>query len=109
MHDEQSAEFVPWSVAELAADPAWRVTHASTTGQWLTAERIIERDEGRWLIGLTPVLPGTVALILWSDGDVVKHLRGTEAEACATAHRWAGQLLAATPPNTLGQGASRRL
>ncbi|EMD22713.1 hypothetical protein [Amycolatopsis azurea] len=94
MHDEHSAQFDPWSVADLAADPAWKVTHAGTTGQWLTAERIIERDEGRWLIGLTPVLPDAVALILWSDGEVVEHLRGTEAETCATAHRLVRQILA---------------
>ncbi|OXM55041.1 hypothetical protein [Amycolatopsis alba] len=94
MHGEQPVEVVPRSVAELATDPAWRVTRTGTTGQWLTAERIIERSKSHWLIGLTPVSPGAVALILWDDGEVVEHLRGTEAETCATAHRWVKQFLA---------------
>ncbi|MEU4520336.1 hypothetical protein AB0F52_16760 [Amycolatopsis sp. NPDC024027] len=92
MPDEQTGELVPRSVAELAADSAWTVTRTGTTGHWLTAERIVERDGRRLLIGLTPIRPGTVALMLWADGEVVEHLRGSEAEACTTAHRWIGEL-----------------
>ena len=84
----------PRSVAELAADPAWEVTRTGTTGQWLTAERALERNGHRRLVGLTPIRPGTVALMLWSGGEVVDHFRGSEAEACATAHRWAAEFLA---------------
>lgn len=36
----------------------------------------------------------TVALMLWSDGEVVEHVRGTEADARETAHRWIARLLA---------------
>jgi len=93
VHDEQSVELVPRSVAELATDPAWTVTRTGTTGHWLTAERIVEHNGQRRLIGLTPIRPGTVALMLWTDGEVVEHLRGSEAEACATAHRWIEELL----------------
>lgn len=85
MHDEA---LIPRSVAELAADPAWTVTRAATTGQWLTAERVLEDGARRQVIGLTPIRPGRVALMLWSGGEVVEHLRGSEAEACAQAHRW---------------------
>lgn len=81
-------------MAELTEDPTWTVTRTGTTGRWLTAERVLERDGHRLLIGLTPIRPGTVALILWSDGEVVEHLRGTEAEVCAQAHRW----ITAPPP-----------
>ncbi|MFJ9778860.1 hypothetical protein ACIRSS_04710 [Amycolatopsis sp. NPDC101161] len=94
MHDEQPVELVPRSVTELGADPAWTVTRTGTTGQWLTAERALERDGHRRLIGLTPIRPGAVALMLWADGEVVEHLRTTEADACATAHRWAAEFLA---------------
>ncbi len=80
-------------MAELAADPAWVVTTTETTGQWLTAERVVERNGQRRLIGLTPVQPGTVALMLWSGGEVVEHRRGSEAEACATACRWVAEFL----------------
>ncbi|MEU0537361.1 hypothetical protein [Amycolatopsis tolypomycina] len=83
---------VPRSVAELATDPAWTVTRTGTTGQWLTAERVVEHDGHRRLIGLTPIGPGAVALMLWSGGEVVEHVRGTEAEVCATAHRWATEV-----------------
>nr|WP_284748332.1 hypothetical protein [Amycolatopsis sp. RTGN1] len=54
------------------------------------AHRRAERQ--RRLIGLTPIRPGVVALMLWSGGEVVEHLRTTEAEACATAHRWISKL-----------------
>lgn len=81
-------------MTELAADPEWTVTTTATTGRWLTAERALDRDGHRLLVGLTPIRPGTVALIRWSDGEVVEHLRTTEAEACATAHRWVAELLA---------------
>ncbi|WP_410643240.1 hypothetical protein [Amycolatopsis sp. lyj-346] len=91
MHHEQPEPLVPRSVAELAADPAWTVTRTGTTGQWLTAERVLEHNGHRRLIGLTPIRPGTVALMLWAGGEVVEHLRGTEAEVCATAHRWAAE------------------
>jgi hypothetical protein len=94
VRDEQSVELVPRSVADLAADPAWTVTRTGTTGQWLTAERVVERNGRRRLVGLTPIRPGIVALMLWSGGDVIEHLRGSEAEACATAHRWIEELLA---------------
>ena len=33
------------------------------------------------------------AIELWSDGEVVQHLRDTEAEACAIAHRWVAEFL----------------
>ncbi|SFW73054.1 hypothetical protein [Amycolatopsis australiensis] len=102
MHDEQPAEVVPRSVAELAEDPAWTVTRTGTTGQWLTAERGVERGGHRCLIALTPIRPGVVALMLWSGGEVVEHLRGTEAEVCATAHRWATAGL--RPPSSPGSG-----
>jgi len=96
--DERTAELVPRSVAELATDPAWTVTRTGTTGQWLTAERVVERNGQRRLIGLTPIRPGTVALMLWSGGEVVEHVRGTEGEVCATAHRWANGFLAGEQP-----------
>ncbi|WP_410672103.1 hypothetical protein [Amycolatopsis sp. cmx-4-68] len=89
---------VPRSVAELGADPAWTVTRTGTTGRWLTAERVVEHDGHRRLIGLTPIRPGTVALMLWADGEVVEHVRGTEAEVCATAHRWATDFVADAQP-----------
>lgn len=97
MYDEQPEELVPRSVAELATDPAWTVVRAGTTGQWLTAERVLERHGHHRLVGLTPIRPGTVALMLWSDGEVVKHVRSSEAEACATAHHWVTDLLAEEP------------
>ena len=78
-------------MAELTTDPAWTVTRTGTTGRWLTAERTLERDGRRLLIGLTPIGHGTVALMLWSDGEVVGHLRDTEAEVCARAHRWVAE------------------
>ncbi|MFB9688803.1 hypothetical protein [Amycolatopsis plumensis] len=90
MHDKHAE--APRSVAELAADPGWVVTTTETTGQWLTAERVVERNGQRRLIGLTPVQPGTVALMLWSGSDVVGHRRGPEADACATAYRWVTEL-----------------
>ncbi len=75
-------------MAELTSDPMWTVTRTGTTGQWLTAERVLERNGHRRLIGLTPIRPGTVAVMLWADGEVVEHVRGSEAEVCATAQRW---------------------
>ncbi|ADJ49520.1 hypothetical protein AMES_7696 [Amycolatopsis mediterranei S699] len=96
MHNEQPVELAPRSVAQLTQDPAWTVTRTGTTGQWLTAERVLERNGHRRLVGLTPIQPGVVALILWDDGEVVEHLRGTEAEACTTAHRWVAEFLAGT-------------
>ncbi|MET8852746.1 hypothetical protein [Amycolatopsis sp. NPDC004625] len=98
MHLEQPEELVPRTVAELAADPAWTVTRTGTTGQWLTAERVVERNGHPRLIGLTPIRPGTVALMLWSGGEVVEHVRGTEADICATAHRWAAGFLPGEQP-----------
>ncbi|EOD64549.1 hypothetical protein [Amycolatopsis vancoresmycina] len=98
MHHELPENFAPRTVAELAADPAWTVTRTGTTGQWLTAERVVERNGDRRLIGLTPIRPGTVALMLWSGGEVVEHVRGTEAEVCATAHRWAAGFLPGERP-----------
>ncbi|MEU5266645.1 hypothetical protein [Amycolatopsis sp. NPDC021455] len=98
MHHEQPEELVPRSVADLAADPAWTVTRTGTTGRWLTAERVLERNGHRRLIGLTPIRPGTVALMLWADGEVVEHVRGTEAEVCAMAHRWAAEFLVGEQP-----------
>ncbi|MCR6487371.1 hypothetical protein M8542_31530 [Amycolatopsis sp. OK19-0408] len=92
MHAEHAEE--PRSVAELAADPAWVVTRTGTTGQWLTAERVLTRDGHQRLVGLTPIRPGTVALMLWAGGEVVGHFRGSEAEACATALRWTAEFLA---------------
>ena len=94
MHDEQPVKLVPRSVADLAADPTWTVTRTGTTGQWLTAERVVEQNGHRRLIGLTPIRPYVVALMLWSDGEVVEHLRSTETEACARAHRWVEEFLA---------------
>jgi hypothetical protein len=80
MEHTQLENPVPRSVAELTEDPAWTVTRTGTTGQWLTAERVIERNGHRELIGLTPIRPGTVALMLWSDSEVVEHVRGTEGQ-----------------------------
>ncbi|MEV4150979.1 hypothetical protein AB0J40_45510 [Amycolatopsis sp. NPDC049691] len=91
MHEEQPVELIPRSVNELGTDPAWTITRTGTTGQWLTAERVVEQNGHRRLIGLTPIRPGVVALMLWSDGEVVEHVRTTEAEACAQAHRWAAE------------------
>ncbi|KDN22007.1 hypothetical protein [Amycolatopsis rifamycinica] len=98
MHHEQPEQLVPRSVADLAADPAWTITRTGTTGQWLTAERVVERDGQHRLIGLTPIRPGAVALMVWSGGEVVEHLRGTEAEVCATAHRRTAEFLAGEQP-----------
>ncbi|WP_410612413.1 hypothetical protein [Amycolatopsis sp. lyj-109] len=98
MQREQPEKPVPRSVADLTADPAWTVTRTGTTGQWLTAERVLERNGHRRLIGLTPIRPGAVALMLWADGEVVEHLRGTEAEVCSTAHRWTTEFLAGEQP-----------
>ncbi|MFB9691098.1 hypothetical protein [Amycolatopsis plumensis] len=94
MLDEQPDGPAPQSVAELTADPAWTVTRTGTRGQWLTAERVVQQDGHRRVVGLTPIRPGTVAVMLWSDGDVVEHARGSEADACTTAHRWVAKLLA---------------
>ena len=75
-------------MADLAGDPAWSVTVTGTTGQWLTAERVLDHNGRRRLIGLTPIRPGVVALMQWCDGEVVDHARGSEAEMCTKAHRW---------------------
>ncbi|WP_410567274.1 hypothetical protein [Amycolatopsis sp. cmx-4-61] len=98
MVDEQPDSRAPRSVAELASDPAWTVTRTGTSGRWLTAERVVELDGCRRLVGLTPIRPGTVAVMLWSDDEVVEHVRGSEAEACVTAHRWVSKLLAGHQP-----------
>ncbi|MFB9690309.1 hypothetical protein [Amycolatopsis plumensis] len=94
MIDQLPERPVPRSVAELATDPAWTVTRTGTSGHWLTAERVVEQNGRRRLVGLTPISPDTVAVMLWSDGEVVEHVRGSEAEACTTAHRWVAKLLA---------------
>jgi hypothetical protein len=44
VHDERPVKF--------GHRPGWTVTRARTSGQWLTAERVLERDR---LIGLTPI------------------------------------------------------
>ncbi|XVV00549.1 hypothetical protein ACQPW3_24300 [Actinosynnema sp. CA-248983] len=83
----------PRSVAELAASsPEWQV-ETDQRGRWLTAQRRVERGARRWLIGLTPVRDGVTALVLWSGDTVAGHARGSEAEMCARAHRWAAELL----------------
>ncbi|MFF1612345.1 hypothetical protein ACFVYA_31605 [Amycolatopsis sp. NPDC058278] len=95
---EQPDRAAPRSVAELASDPTWTVTRTGTSGQWLTAERVVDQNGHRRLVGLTPIRPGTVAVMLWSDGDVVEHVRGSEPEACAIAHRWVARLLVGEQP-----------
>ena len=83
---------VPRSVGELAAtSPSWRVRW-TVTRQWITAEREVRGAGRRWLIGLTPARAGLTALVLWSDDELVDHARGTEAQMCAEAFRWADAL-----------------
>jgi hypothetical protein len=84
---------VPRSVAELADQYSWRVT-TGVRGQWITAEWGFEHSGTTWLIGLTPVTPTTIALILWSGDTVVDHARGTESAMCSTAHRWKTAIIA---------------
>ncbi|MTD56247.1 hypothetical protein [Amycolatopsis pithecellobii] len=86
----------PGSVADLAGDPAWRIT-AGSTGRWTTAETTLDQGGRVWRIGLTPGPGGVTALILWADGQVVDHARGTEALMCARAHRWQVNLAAHRP------------
>ncbi|MFT7836892.1 hypothetical protein Q5530_12150 [Saccharothrix sp. BKS2] len=43
---------------------------------------------------MTPIGPDVVAVLLWRGEDVVDHARGTEAQMCAQAHRWAVDLQA---------------
>jgi hypothetical protein len=83
------------SVAELAQISAWTVT--SSRGHWTTAERILHLGGQRWVVGLTPTASGATALILWCDGDIVAHNRGTEAALCGTAIRWVNNLLVGRP------------
>ncbi|HVV11899.1 hypothetical protein [Amycolatopsis sp.] len=80
----------PQSVADLGRDPAWQVS-TTTDGRWVLAEREFRHGGHHWQIGLTPVAPGVAAVMLWRDGAVVEHARGTEAEACATAATWQGR------------------
>ncbi|MEJ2853116.1 MULTISPECIES: hypothetical protein [unclassified Saccharothrix] len=94
MNDHHAHTPRPRSVAELAASsPAWQV-ETDQRGRWLTAERRIVHDGRRWLIGLTPVRDGVVALVLWSGDVVAGHARGSEADMCARADRWVADLMA---------------
>lgn len=89
---------VPRSVGELAASsPSWRVRWTPHR-QWITAERVVTVSGRQWTIGLTPTRAGMTALVLWSGDEVVDHLRGTEAQMCAQAHRWAESLLQGGAP-----------
>jgi hypothetical protein len=89
---------VPRSVGELAASsPAWQVRWTPQR-QWLTAERVLTAAGRRWTIGLTPTRAGMTALMLWSDDEVADHARGTEAQMCAQAHRWAHAILRGDTP-----------
>ncbi|MEV6717363.1 hypothetical protein AB0M48_35630 [Lentzea sp. NPDC051208] len=82
----------PRSIAELAAtSQAWKID-LGDFGRWLTAERLVRVDGQQWRIGLTPVNSKVVALVLWREETVVEHLRGSEAEMCARAHRWAASV-----------------
>ena len=83
----------PRSVDELEQDATWQVTRSAPAGHWITAERRVERGNRRWRIGLTPVTAEVAALILWSGDDVVAHARGAEADLCATAYRWIGDIV----------------
>ena len=76
-----------WSVADLAADPAWQVTMLSGK-KWTTAELSLHHEGQRRVIGLTPIQPDVVAMIVWCDDEVIAHARGTEAAMCAAAHDW---------------------
>lgn len=79
---------VPQTVAALAAtSDDWVIQHSPEYGRWTTAERVIVRDGRKWRLGLTPVSAALVALVIWSDDDIVAHIRGTEAQVCALAHR----------------------
>lgn len=82
----------PRSVDELALDGAWTVTRNAPGGPWSTAERIIEQGDHDWQIGLTPVTTEVAALVLWFDGAVVAHKRGSEADLCSTALHWIGDI-----------------
>ncbi|WP_236792640.1 hypothetical protein [Amycolatopsis sp. GM8] len=95
MQGERAAE-TPRSVADLAGDPGWQVRRA-TTGKWITAEAAFQQGGRNWRIGLTPGPPGVTALILWADGTVVDHARGSESAMCARAHRWRANLAAHRP------------
>ena len=66
---------LPSSVAELATMRAWTVAAPKRT--WATAERAIDMGSHRWVIGLTPITGGAVALIPWRDNAVVAKLRGS--------------------------------
>jgi hypothetical protein len=70
-------------VVEFATDPAWQVT-VLTGCRWSVAERSFEHAGHSWLIGLTPAAE-FVALIVWRDGAVVVHARGSEAAMCTAA------------------------
>ncbi|MGH3877461.1 MAG: hypothetical protein ACRDSK_10555 [Actinophytocola sp.] len=83
----------PRSVDELERDAAWQVTRSVPAGDWITAERYVERGNRSWRIGLTPVTAEVAAIILWSGDDVVAHARGREADLCATAHRWISDIV----------------
>ena len=85
------------SVADLAAMRTWTVT-AGTKGHCHTAERTIDTGGRRWTVGLTPTAAGATALILWSDDDVVRHLRGPDQDMVRTTCRWAMHLLNGQQP-----------
>jgi len=80
------AQMSAQGVVELASDPAWQVT-VLTGGRWSVAEWSLEHAGHSWLIGLTPA-PEAVALIVWRDGVVVGHTRGSEAAVCTAALEW---------------------
>lgn len=84
-------------MADLTSEPAWHVS-VRTAGRWVAAERTLAVRGQRWVLGLTPVKPEVIALIVWRDGDVVAHARGTESAMCAAAHDWAQTILTDPPP-----------
>jgi len=89
---------LPRSVDDLAIDPEWEITRNLTNRQWITAERRLESQGRRWVIGMTPIRDDVVAAILWADDAVAEHTRGTETMMCATVHGWVTKLRADAPP-----------
>jgi hypothetical protein len=77
-------------VADLAADSAWQVTMLGGN-KWTTAELSLHHEGHRWVVGLTPIPPDVVALIVWCDDGVIAHARDTEAAMCAAAYDWASR------------------
>ncbi|WP_239154234.1 hypothetical protein [Amycolatopsis sp. FDAARGOS 1241] len=88
MQDRFTDAPTPRSINDLAYDSAWDVARSSTTRQWVVAERDFDHHGRHVTIGLTPVREDLVALIVWVDGRVVHHERGTENAVCEAVHQW---------------------